>query len=99
MVDANTISYSFLCKKMWGTVIFYLFQSTESQKREEYINKIIDEIRLYPKVKYDTNIFRWGTPSLLEPYQVKKILKELDLMENNRDNSGSKIQKQLIKKS
>ena len=79
MVDAIYIHIPF-CVKKCGYCDFLSFQSTESQ-REEYINKIIDEIRLYPKVKYDTIYFGGGTPSLLEPYQVKKILKELDFDE------------------
>ena len=79
MVDAIYIHIPF-CVKKCGYCDFLSFQSTEPQ-REEYINKIIDEIRLYPKVKYDTIYFGGGTPSLLEPYQVKKILKELDFDE------------------
>ena len=42
---------------------------------------LIKEIRMYPKHKYDTVYFGGGTPSLLEPCDVKLILDELDIKE------------------
>lgn len=74
-MDAIYIHIPF-CVKKCGYCDFLSFQSTEEQ-REKYINKLIDEIKLYPKVKYDTIYFGGGTPSLLTSEQVKKILNHL----------------------
>lgn len=76
MVDAIYIHIPF-CVKKCGYCDFLSFQSDEKQ-RDRYIDSLVNEIRLYPKIKYDTIYFGGGTPSLLEPFQIKKILDELD---------------------
>lgn len=80
MTDAIYIHIPF-CVKKCGYCDFLSFRSTKEQ-RDRYVNKLIDEIGLYPKLKYDTIYFGGGTPSILEPYQVEKILKELDFDDN-----------------
>lgn len=76
MVDAIYIHIPF-CVKKCGYCDFLSFQSDEKQ-RDRYVDSLVNEIRLYPKIKYDTIYFGGGTPSLLEPFQIKKILDELD---------------------
>ena len=48
----------------------------------KYTDYLIKEIRMYPKIKYDTIYFGGGTPSLLPVEMISEILDELDWSEN-----------------
>ena len=60
---------------------FLSFKSTE-EEREKYVNALITEINMYPKFPLETVYFGGGTPSLLTPNQVKRILSNLIIKEN-----------------
>ena len=49
---------------------------------EEYVEAVINEIKKYPGVQWKTVYFGGGTPSLLEPCQVERILAGLVIEEN-----------------
>ena len=80
MCDAIYIHIPF-CVKKCGYCDFLSFSCEEKSKadRSEYVEKLIEEIRLYPKLKYDTVYFGGGTPSLLEVEEIEKILGELSI--------------------
>ncbi|WP_047381711.1 radical SAM family heme chaperone HemW [Cetobacterium sp. ZWU0022] len=59
---------------------FLSFKSTV-EEREKYVDAIISEINMYPKFPLETVYFGGGTPSLLTPEQVKRILSNLDIKE------------------
>jgi oxygen-independent coproporphyrinogen-3 oxidase len=82
MCDAIYIHIPF-CVKKCGYCDFLSFSCEEKSKadRGEYVDKLIEEIKLYPKLKYDTVYFGGGTPSLLEVGEVEKILGELSIEE------------------
>ena len=80
MADAIYIHVPF-CVKKCDYCDFLSFQSTK-EERKKYVEFLIKEIRMYPKYKYDTVYFGGGTPSLLEPCDVKLILDELDIKED-----------------
>ena len=83
MCDAIYIHIPF-CVKKCGYCDFLSFSCEEKSKadRSEYVEKLIEEIRLYPKLKYDTVYFGGGTPSLLEVEEIEKILEELSINKN-----------------
>lgn len=83
MCDAIYIHIPF-CVKKCGYCDFLSFSCEEKSKddRGEYVEKLIEEIRLYPKLKYDTVYFGGGTPSLLDVDEIEKILRELNLGED-----------------
>ncbi|WP_028855364.1 radical SAM family heme chaperone HemW [Psychrilyobacter atlanticus] len=80
MCDAIYIHIPF-CVKKCGYCDFLSFSCEEKSKadRSEYVEKLIEEIRLYPSLKYDTVYFGGGTPSLLEVEEIEKILGELSI--------------------
>lgn len=80
MCDAIYIHIPF-CVKKCGYCDFLSFSCEEKSKadRSEYVEKLIGEIKLYPKLKYDTVYFGGGTPSLLEVEEIEKILEELPI--------------------
>ena len=82
MCDAIYIHIPF-CVKKCGYCDFLSFSCEEKSKtdRDKYVEKLIEEIKLYPKLKYDTVYFGGGTPSLLEAGEIEKILKELSINE------------------
>ncbi len=81
MVDAIYIHVPF-CAKKCGYCDFHSFAGKLNQ-REKYVDYLIKEIELYEKHKYDTIYFGGGTPSLLEPSDIKRILKKLDFDESS----------------
>ncbi|MGB6127158.1 MAG: radical SAM family heme chaperone HemW [Psychrilyobacter sp.] len=86
MCDAIYIHIPF-CVKKCGYCDFLSFSCEEKSKadRSEYVEKLIEEIKLYPKLKYDTVYFGGGTPSLLEVEEIKQILETLSI------NNGAEI--------
>lgn len=82
MCDAIYIHIPF-CVKKCGYCDFLSFSCEEKSKadRGEYVDKLIQEIKLYPKLIYDTIYFGGGTPSLLEVDEIKKILEQLTIGE------------------
>jgi len=82
MCDAIYIHIPF-CVKKCGYCDFLSFSCEEKSKadRGEYVEKLIEEIKLYPLLKYDTVYFGGGTPSLLEVEEIKNILGELSIGE------------------
>lgn len=69
------------CKQACSYCDFYFV--TRTSERESFIRRLIREIAGYRDSKYtdetvDTIYFGGGTPSLLEPVQVERILDELD---------------------
>lgn len=83
MADAIYIHIPF-CVKKCDYCDFLSFQSTK-EERKKYVDFLVKEIELYPKYNYDTVYFGGGTPSLLEPEDVKKILSKLSI------NKGAEI--------
>lgn len=58
---------------------FLSFKST-TVDRDEYVNALIKEIKLYPSFSYESVYFGGGTPSLLSPSQVKSILDNFNIL-------------------
>lgn len=77
MVDAIYIHIPF-CVRKCDYCDFLSFQSNE-EERKKYVDFVIKEMELYPKYNYDTVYFGGGTPSLLEPCDIKKILSKLSI--------------------
>lgn len=77
MVDAVYIHIPF-CVKKCDYCDFLSFKSSE-EERKKYVDFLIDEIKLYPKYKYNSVYFGGGTPSLLNPEDIKRILDEFDI--------------------
>lgn len=65
------------CNKRCHYCDFHVFVNM-NDKIEKYVDYLIKEINLYPKFKYDTIYFGGGTPSLLNEFQIKRILDSLD---------------------
>ncbi len=61
---------------------FLSFKSTD-EEREKYVTALIKEINMYPKFPLETVYFGGGTPSLLTPEQVNRVLANLDIKENS----------------
>lgn len=80
MLDAIYIHIPF-CVKKCDYCDFLSFKSTK-EERKKYVDFILKEIELYPKYNYNTVYFGGGTPSLLEPSDVKRILSKLNINEN-----------------
>lgn len=80
MADAIYIHIPF-CVKKCDYCDFLSFQSSK-EERKKYVDFLIKEIRMYPKDSYNTVYFGGGTPSLLEPEDIKNILGELNINEN-----------------
>ena len=79
-VDAIYIHIPF-CSKKCEYCDFCTFIRMEKEYRK-YTDYLIKEIRMYPKIKYDTIYFGGGTPSLLPAEMINEILNELDWSEN-----------------
>lgn len=80
MVDAIYIHIPF-CKRKCHYCDFYILTKMEKEYNN-YVDHLIEEIRIYPKIKYDTIYFGGGTPSVLEVSDIKRILKELNYDDN-----------------
>lgn len=80
MVDAIYIHIPF-CKRKCHYCDFYILTNMEKEYNN-YVDHLIEEIRIYPKIKYDTIYFGGGTPSVLEVSDIKRILKELNYDDN-----------------
>ena len=83
MCDAIYIHIPF-CVKKCGYCDFLSFSCEEKNKmdREKYVENLVEEIKLYPKLNYDTVYFGGGTPSLLEVREIQKILEGLNVNED-----------------
>jgi oxygen-independent coproporphyrinogen-3 oxidase len=79
MCDAIYIHVPF-CINKCEYCDFLSFKSTSDQ-RHEYVKYLKKEIELYPKYEYDTVYFGGGTPSLLDPSEIKEILNILEIKE------------------
>lgn len=79
-VDAIYIHIPF-CSKKCEYCDFCTFIRMEKEYRK-YTDYLIKEIRMYPKIKYDTIYFGGGTPSLLPVEMISEILNELDWSKN-----------------
>jgi len=81
MCDAIYIHIPF-CINKCQYCDFLSFKSTP-YKRREYVEYLKKEIKLYPEFEYDTVYFGGGTPSLLDPFEVKEILELLQIREDS----------------
>ena len=79
-IDAIYIHIPF-CSKKCEYCDFCTFVRMEEEYRK-YTDYLIKEIRMYPKIKYDTIYFGGGTPSLLPVEMISEILNELDWSKN-----------------
>lgn len=79
MCDAIYIHIPF-CINKCEYCDFLSFNSTPD-KRHEYVRYLKKEIKLYPEYEYDTVYFGGGTPSLLDPSEIKEILDMLKIKE------------------
>ena len=78
--DAIYIHIPF-CDKKCEYCDFCTFVRMEKEYKK-YTDYLIKEIRMYPKIKYDTIYFGGGTPSLLPVAMISEILDKLDWSEN-----------------
>lgn len=65
------------CLKKCNYCDFLSFSNMNSKNMEEYVEYLCEEIKLYPKGNYDTIYFGGGTPSILDPKLIEKILLEI----------------------
>lgn len=72
-MDAIYIHIPF-CLKKCHYCDFLSFSGNSKEELEKYVTYLIEEIGLYPDNIYDTIYFGGGTPSILEPSQIKRIL-------------------------
>ncbi|WP_304177643.1 radical SAM family heme chaperone HemW [Leptotrichia trevisanii] len=75
-IDAIYIHIPF-CNKKCEYCDFCTFVRMEKEYRR-YVDYLIKEIRMYPKLKYDTIYFGGGTPSVLPVEMIREIMDELD---------------------
>lgn len=80
-MDAIYIHIPF-CLKKCHYCDFLSFSGKSKKDLERYVNYLIEEIKLYPENIYDTIYFGGGTPSILEPEQVRRILDVIKIGEN-----------------
>lgn len=66
------------CKKRCNYCDFYTFGEREKVS-EEYINAVLNQIKKYGDFTCKTVYFGGGTPSLLTPFQVEKLLSSLKI--------------------
>lgn len=69
------------CKQACSYCDFYFV--TRTSEREHFVNRLVEEITNYGDTEYveepiKTIYFGGGTPSLLEPEQIERILKAID---------------------
>ncbi|MGL4980944.1 MAG: radical SAM family heme chaperone HemW, partial [Fusobacteriaceae bacterium] len=79
-MDAIYIHIPF-CLKKCSYCDFLSFSGSKADEREQYVDYLIKEIKLYPENSYDTVYFGGGTPSILNPEQIKRILDVLKIEE------------------
>lgn len=77
MLSAMYIHIPF-CLNKCNYCDFLSFKSTD-EEREKYVDAIICEINMYPKFLLETVYFGGGTPSLLTPEQISRILNNLNI--------------------
>lgn len=77
MLSAMYIHIPF-CLNKCNYCDFLSFKSTD-EEREKYVDAIICEINMYPKFPLETVYFGGGTPSLLTPEQISRILNNLNI--------------------
>lgn len=80
MVDAIYIHVPF-CKSLCSYCDFLSFSNTSDGDRRKYVDYLIKEIGMYTnknkEMAFDTIYFGGGTPSLLNPEDLKRVLDEL----------------------
>ncbi|MEG1862015.1 MAG: radical SAM family heme chaperone HemW [Oscillospiraceae bacterium] len=69
------------CKKRCNYCDFYTFGGKDFVE-ERYIDALLREVKKYPDLECKTVYFGGGTPSLLSPAQVDRILSGLKIQEN-----------------
>lgn len=79
-IDAIYIHIPF-CNKKCEYCDFCTFVRMEKEYRR-YVDYLIKEIKMYPKLKYDTIYFGGGTPSVLPVEMIREIMDELDWTRN-----------------
>lgn len=67
------------CVKKCNYCDFYSLGGNNSVS-DEYVDAVIREIKKYPDIKWKTVYFGGGTPSLLTPQQIGRILREIDVL-------------------
>lgn len=94
MLDAIYIHIPF-CNTLCNYCDFLSFSNTTIDERKKYVDYLIKEIKMYtdknnapnnalnnaPIFKFDTVYFGGGTPSILEPEDLKRILNVLNIKE------------------
>ena len=65
------------CLKKCNYCDFLSFSNISNQKIQEYVKYLCEEIKIYSEYSYDTIYFGGGTPSLLNPKLIEKILLEI----------------------
>ncbi|TDT68109.1 anaerobic coproporphyrinogen III oxidase [Hypnocyclicus thermotrophus] len=81
MVDAIYIHIPFCQRKCY--YCDFLSFSNMNDEIDNYVEHLIKEINLYPKYNFDTIYFGGGTPSLLSPKHINKILENLNFNSNS----------------
>lgn len=79
-MDALYIHIPF-CMRKCAYCDFHSFEGKMSESKK-YVDYLIKDFKSWPKYKYDTVYFGGGTPSLLEPSEIGRILKEIEITEN-----------------
>jgi len=67
------------CVKKCNYCDFYS-KGGNSTVSDEYVDAVIKEIKKYNDIRWKTVYFGGGTPSLLTPYQVERILKSTEII-------------------
>lgn len=60
----------------------FLSFKSNNEMRKKYINYLINEIKMYPEIEYESVYFGGGTPSILSVSQIKKVLSNLKISKN-----------------
>ena len=69
------------CVRKCNYCDFCSYATLDKEQRKRYIDRLINEIKAYKtkrKTAVDTIFFGGGTPTLLTPYELEKILFEVD---------------------
>ena len=77
-MDALYIHVPF-CMKKCAYCDFHSFEGRMSESKK-YVDYLIKDFKNWENVRYDTVYFGGGTPSLLEPEEIGRILKEIDIL-------------------
>lgn len=80
-MDALYIHIPF-CMKKCAYCDFHSFEGKMSESKK-YVDYLIKDFKRWPKYLYDTVYFGGGTPSLLEPEEIGRVMSEIEMAEDS----------------